>query len=846
MAGTLALPASAQTGPIEAGISRDLARHRAVTLADVAYDVDFHIPARRDDPIRGEVTIAFHKSDAGPLILDFADPSLIQSVRVDDAPTEYRAEATHVVVPVARGSHRVSLTFTALDGPLNRRDEFLYTLFVPDRAHEALPCFDQPDIKARFRLRLSVPDGWVAVANGETVSRQAPASGADHGRMVYRFAETEPLPTYLFAFVAGRFQVVERERDGRRIRLFHRETDSTKVARNVETLFDLHATALRWLEDYTGIPYPFGKFDFVAIPSFQYGGMEHPGAILYRASSLFLDESATQNQELGRASVISHETSHMWFGDLVTMQWFDDVWMKEVFANFMAAKIVNPSFPELDHELRFLLAHYPSAYAVDRTPGANPIRQPLENLNEAGSLYGAIIYQKAPIVMRQLERLTGEAAFRRALRRYLGAHTFGNATWTDLVQALDRETPLDVPAWSRAWIDTPGRPWVRLYREDDSMDSTRLLLRQEDPRGRGVRWDQVLDLGVVEDDSAAARPVRLEGEEASTGIPVGAAAVIPNGGGLAYGLFQLDPETAETLVERLPSLTPPVARAAAWLDLWELMLEDEIAPASMFALARRLVAVEENELIVQQVLGNLSGLFWRYLPADARTREGPALEALLWHEMLDASSSSLKAAFFNTWRSVATTDPAVQRMRAIWAGEQEIPGLTLSEQDRTTLALHLAVREAPGWEEILDAQEAAIANPDRRERFRFIRPAVSADPAVRDSFFESLADPANRSREEWVVTALSYLHHPLRAEASRRYIRPSLDLLEEVRATGDIFFPTRWLAATLSGHSSPQAAAIVRRFIAEHDGTYPPRLMAKLLQEADPLLRAVAIRAGNR
>ena len=127
----------------------------------------------------------------------------------------------------------------------------------------------------------------------------------------------------------------------------------------------------RWLEDYTGIPYPFGKFDFVLIPSFQFGGMEHAGAILYNAASLMLDESATQNQLLERASIIAHETAHMWFGDLVTMRWFNDVWMKEVFANFMAAKIVNPSFPQVNHELRFLLAHYPAAYQVDRTAGTN-------------------------------------------------------------------------------------------------------------------------------------------------------------------------------------------------------------------------------------------------------------------------------------------------------------------------------------------------------------------------------------------------------------------------------------------------------------------------------------------
>ena len=168
--------------------------------------------------------------------------------------------------------------------------------------------------------------------------------------------------------------------------MFHRETDAAKVARNRDAIFDLHAAALAWLEDYTGIPYPFGKFDFVLVPSFQFGGMEHAGAIFYNASGLLLDESATQNQLLGRASVIAHETAHMWFGDLVTMRWFNDVWMKEVFANFMAAKIVNPSFPQMNHELRFLLVELSGGVrggphgGVERRSGSA-----LDNLNEAGS-----------------------------------------------------------------------------------------------------------------------------------------------------------------------------------------------------------------------------------------------------------------------------------------------------------------------------------------------------------------------------------------------------------------------------------------------------------------------------
>src|SRR5688500_10187849 len=188
------------------------------------------------------------------------------------------------------------------------------------------------------------------------------------------------------------------------------------------------------------------------IPSFHVSGMEHPGAILYNQERQLLDESATQNQLLDRASTIAHETAHMWFGNLVTMQWFNDVWMKEVFASFIGTKIVKPLFPKINHDLRFLMA-YPVAYSVDRTAGTHPIRQELENLNEAGSLYGEIVYAKAPIVMRQLELILGPDRLQDGLRVYLKEFQFRNATWLDLVRVLDERTALDLAAWSRAWVE---------------------------------------------------------------------------------------------------------------------------------------------------------------------------------------------------------------------------------------------------------------------------------------------------------------------------------------------------------------------------------------------------------
>ncbi len=846
-------PSVSESGP---GVPLSLAEERVRAISDLRYDLELRIPEALADPVEGHVAIHFQWRGEGPLLLDFASsPDGVGSILVNDRDSvEVDLRDEHLWIPgtlLGSGENLVEIEFQAGDGSLNRNEEFLYTLFVPDRARWTFPSFDQPDLKARYVLTLHVPEGWRAVANGETLEEVVEEPLPDGpGGTTLRFAPTEPLSTYLFAFAAGRFDVEETVRDGRRLRLFHRETDSEKVARNLDAIFDLHATALAWLEDYTGIPYPFGKFDFVAVPSFQYGGMEHAGAILYRASSLFLEESTTQAQLLGRASVIAHETAHMWFGDLVTMRWFDDVWMKEVFANFMAAKIVNPSFPELNHDLRFLLAHYPAAYSVDRTAGANPIRQPLENLNEAGTLYGAIIYQKAPIVMRQLERLVGETELRDGLRKYLSTYQFGNASWPDLIDILDQRSPLDLAAWSRAWVEEPGRPTITVQiartaiggREGDGAEAPRVTVRQSDPMGRGLVWSQPLGFTAGTDEGSITTDVRLGGEAASFELETTEPDfVLANGAGAGYGLFRLTEGSREHLLRALPSIGEPIPRAVAWLSLWDELLEGRVSPSALVDIAQRAIESETEELLLSRILADLETAYWRFLSPAERNSVGPVIERLLWSGLESAPTSTLKATYFRAYGRLGLTGEAVGRLHAIWSGEQEISGLPLSEPDYVGLAYQLALREVPGAEDILARQEERIENPDRKARFAFVRPALSADPAVRGRFFESLSDPANREREPWVLQAVGYLHHPLRADHAVRYVLPSLELLEEIQRTGDIFFPKRWLDATLGGHSSIETAEIVRAFLAERPD-YAPRLRAKILQSADMLFRSARLR----
>jgi aminopeptidase N len=828
---------------LEPGVAHTLATARTARLSNLRYDLGFTIPARPGESIGAHAAVAFDLRDAAqPLVLDFEPNHMgaLKVVRTELGTVDPLLVHGHLVLPssvLRAGANRVTIEFDAGDAPLNRNDDFLYTLFVPARAREVFPCFDQPDLKARWTLTLNVPADWATVANGAEIDRQS-----HEGRTQVAFAETERIPTYLFAFAAGKFFVDEAERDGRIFRMFHRETDHAKVARNRDGLFDLHASSLAWLEAYTDIPYPFEKFDFVLIPAFQFGGMEHPGAIYYNAASMMLEEAATENQWLNRASTIAHETAHMWFGDLVTMTWFTDVWMKEVFANFMAAKIVNPLFPALNHELRFLHGHYPAAYDVDRTGGTNAVRQALDNLKDAGTLYGAIVYLKSPIIMRQLEMMVGDDQLRDLLREYLRQYRFASASWPDLVALIDARTPQDFAAWSRAWVDEPGRGVVRteLSVADGQIAALTLTQQDPDPR-RGLTWTQEAQVALGYADRVELLPVHLAGPRTDITTALGRPAplfVLPNGGGIAYGEFHLDRESLSWLSANLPAVNDPLTRGSAWVTLWDALLGGELPAPRLLDLALDALPRETDELNVQRILSYLDRTFWKFTADSDRQARAPQVERVLSAGLTKAATTSLKSAYFNALRDVARTPATCDWLMRIWQSEVVVPGLPLAEADFIQLAQELAVRELPGWAIVLAEQVERTTNPDRKARLRFVLPALSADPAERDRFFRSLSDVSNRRHEAWVLDGVRYLHHALRAPSAVHHLAPSLDLLQEIQQTGDIFFPKRWMDATLGGHRSVEAARVVRTFLEHVPASYPERLRRIILASADDLFRA--------
>ncbi|GGN05828.1 aminopeptidase N [Dyadobacter beijingensis] len=802
----------------EKGVSFALNQYRKQNIDSIRYAIELDIPAGKTDKILGKETISFHlHSLDSALVLDFnVDAAHLKEVRVAGGKADYQFVNEHIVIEpkhLVTGRNELEIDFVAGDLSLNRSEDYLYTLFVPDRASTCFPLFDQPNLKASYQLTLKTPEGWEAVSNGGLEAKTM-----ENGKAVYRFGATKPVSSYLFAFAAGKFFKATQVLDGREMTMYYRETDTAKVARNRDEVFQLHARSLAWLEDYTGIGYPFGKFDFVLLPSFQYGGMEHPGSIFYNEPALFLDENASVNRRMARASVIAHESAHMWFGDLVTMEWFNDVWLKEVFANFMAAKIVHPGFPEVNHDLRFLLAHYPNAYEVDRTAGTNPILQQLGNLKNAGTLYGAIIYMKAPIVMRQLERKIGGTIMRESLQEYLRSYSFKNARWDDLIGIIDKRTPQDIASWSNVWVKTPGMPSY-------DVQAGKLVQAADSVKGRA--WEQPLVLKSIQEGNSSL--------------------AFPNNDGTGYGYFKMDSASKKWFFENYGSkntlFADPVFRGAMLVNIWEGLLRgDGPAPAKLAGYTLNALAKEQNPLLVDYLLANLQSAWWVFLNAEQRAEMQMQLENTLWQLLNGTQDKGIQTSYFRAFKALASTGDGWQKMHGLWTGKLVVKGLVLSEEDKISLAYELALKGNGDGKTILSQQLHATQNPDRKARMQFVIPALSPDEAERDRFFESLKKESNREKEAWVLDALAYLHHPLRAKSALKYLRPSLDMLQEIQLTGDIFFPTRWLHNTFAGHASPEAARIAQAFLNEHSN-YPYFLKNKILQATDLLDRSVKLSA---
>lgn len=831
----VAIPALA-----EGGVSHRLAVERAERVSRVEYRLGFTIPADKTKPVTFTDTVTFKLSGNGDLWLDYrpcavaAVPRTLtingRTVRITAGSGDVCFSDEHIIISgrlLKEGLNTVVVSGISDDKTLNRHGDYLYTLFVPANARSVFPCFDQPDLKATFRLSLRLPEGWTAISS----------------------CGDRPLPTYLFSFTAGRFFRREAVRDGRTLTALYRETDPKKVAQ-LDTVFDEVALSLRWLERYTGISMPFSRYGFAVLPGYQFGGMEHPGAIQFIDREIFLGDHPTPDEELTRLNLIAHETAHLWFGDMVTMRWFNDVWTKEVFANLMASKIARVQFPQIDHDLNFIHSYYMRAMSTDRTDGTHPIQQDLENLNQAGLLYGNIIYQKAPIMMQKLEELMDSDRFRQGLQVYLKRFAYRNATWDDLVAILDSVAPgAGVLAFSDVWVKQKGMPTITTEWNEKGI----LTIHQRDPYGRGLVWPQRVNFRFDYDDSQTTwtadttlqitdtlMRLRMPQKDLST--------ITVNADGKGYGRFAYNENELFDYPMDALSGTSNVRRYAAGMNLMNGMLpnaiDEGVSPQTAVSIYNFVLDLEQehNPLIASALCSYASLMMSRFPTKDVA--EGEAClyrftKPMLTQDIGDGEVATLQPNLPNVRKTMlrylgtsATSPAVVDSIYKVWR-DQSSP--LLDRSDYTRLAYHLAIMMPGKWQDILKTQRARLTNADELAAFDYISRACSPDTLVQDSLFESLRIKENRRVEPWTASMLALLNDPVREPRCNRYILPALDMLTEIQQTGDIFFPSNWLSALLSGHRSKEAAGIVSTWLQNHRNYFPP--LRRKLQEASWMLR---------
>ena len=840
------------------GIPRDLARIRAQQIKDVRYQLRFTITPKADF-LSGheELRFAQNTDDRGilPEWLDFRGGS-ISSLTINGQPASTEIQNGHVELPaklLKLDENVVVIDFKTPVAPAGKAitrfedkddgSEYIYTLFVPMDAEMAFPCFDQPDLKAKFKLGVDSPVEWTVISNTPGTITGAVFGGGGAKRT--QFAETKPISTYLFAFAAGPFKKVH-DTPGLP-GLYVRKSKLQKAEAEAAAVQQITADGIKYLSDYFAQPFPFPKYDMVMIPGFAYGGMEHAGATFLREESILFRTAPTHSDRLNRDILLLHELTHQWFGDLVTMRWFDDLWLKEGFAQYMAYHALNALKPNENVWKRFYQAIKPAAYAIDSTKGTTPIYQDIPNLKDAKSAYGAIVYSKAPGVIKQLAFVVGDDQFRDGLRLYLKEHVYANAEWADLVHALERTSKKPLGPWADTWIKRRGMPQVDL---DWSCDEKKLInhfsLSQHDVLGEGGVWPLGMEIWMDTPHNGVwsiQTIFETQKNEFTRAVHFPCPTMVfANSKDYAYGRFLLDPVSRQAVMSRIGTLDDVFQRTLLWGSLWDSVREAEMDPREYIELALRNLPAEKDESLAQSIITRTITALHRYVSLEVRAQLAPKMEALAADQMLHSPSQDMRITWFRALRGVAETATARSQLKDVLAGTLTVPGVELRPLDRWNIVEALVAQNDPDASAVLAAEEKHDPSGDGR-KYAYMAAAARPDPPTKKQYFDEYLHDAARP-EDWIELSLGSFNWWNQSDLTLPYLGLALDALPQVKRERKIFFMLAWLNAFIGGQQSAAAQKQVHDFL--KTAAVDRDLRLKILEVVDELDRTVKIRAKYR
>jgi len=840
-------------------LTRDQAAERAGIVAVTTYEIDIDLTDGAGAP--GEKTfstvsrVRFTAKAGARTVIDFVGDGL-SSATLNGSPLDVSGWTSEggLALSGLREQNEIVVEgvglYTNTGEGLHRfvdpvdNEVYLYSQFETADAKRMYACFDQPDLKATFSIRVLAPQHWQVVSNGATESVQDAASGAAQ----HVFVTTERMSTYVTALVAGPYHVVRRTHDGIDLGLYCRASlaehlDRERLFTETEQGFDFYHSAF-------GVRYPFGKYDQLFVPEFNAGAMENAGAVTFREEYVFRSKVTRYSYER-RCETILHEMAHMWFGDLVTMRWWDDLWLNESFATWASVVAQDAATEYTSAWTTFANVEKSWAYVQDQLPSTHPIAADMVDLEAVEVNFDGITYAKGASVLKQLAAYVGYHDFLTGLRSYFTAHAFGNATLADLLSALEKTSGRDLSEWSDAWLTTTGMNTLspEFDVDADGLFTTFAVRQSGAAPGAGELRPHRLAVGIYadSDDGKLVRRRRVELDLAGelTDVPelIGehrGSLILVNDDDLTYCKLRLDPASLAVAVDRIGDITDSLPRTLAWSAVWEMTRDAELRARDFVALALRGLPAESEIGVVQRVLSQIGTALGSYADptwaADTGYRQ--FADTLIQLARTAEPGSDVQLALVGALTGTKLTQAQLDVLAGWRDGSDPLPGLQVDTDMGWSLLGALVAHGRAGEAEISTARAAdSTASGERR--------AIGATallPDAKAAMWDRLMHDdgmANALQD----AAISHFVHPAQRELLGPFTEPFFaeiaDLWErrssEVAQKVAIGLYPRWSVDR----------ATVDRAISWESAEHPPPLKRLISEGRSSMERALAARARD-
>ena len=842
----LAAASSAFARSPEKGLTQAEAARRAALVKDADYELALSVDGGKVDFTGHEVLRFSLSSPADGLTVDFTG-GRIERLVVNGAAVEAPKPGLFFELPKASlraGENVVLIDFShpySVDGAglyrfKDPEDDrvYLYSNFEPYDANKMFPCFDQPDLKATFTATVEAPLDWKVVST--SMEEKTSDAGA---RRTWTFAKTPRISSYVFSVHAGPYHVWTSSAGAIPLRLFARESLAKYIPSN--EWLEITRQGLAFYGDYFALPYPFKKYDQLIVPDFNAGAMENVGAVTFSERYVFRSTPTLEDRE-DMAGTVLHEMAHMWFGDLVTMRWWNGLWLNESFATYMASLSTGRATRFRRSWMTFFSSEKLWAYETDQRETTHPIEGSVPDTEQAFANFDGITYGKGASVLKQLAFFLGEDKFRDGVRRYLKKFSYGNAEEKDFFAAMSEASGSGLDAWTKEWLETTGVNTVRAEYACAKGRVSSFALAQSSGNGvlRSHRTAVALD---------SQEPVSVAYAGARTAVPalVGRpcpALVYPNHGDEDYVKVELDARSLEAVKSGIAALPDPLERMMLWRTLWE-MVRDAKWPVSEYQdLVLSALGSEKDFKVASSVLSTVYGRHaWspsvlNYAPKPDYAR----LEEFFWANTLKSEpGSDFEKLWFDGYVEVASSEAGAARLRGLLDGKALVAGMFIDQDRRWSILTRLGELGVPEAEALVAAELKRDAS-DLGVKSAITARAARPDLEGKKAWFAKITDLDSKASLGELRAAMAAFYPRTQLGLRGRFVEPFFETLPALVARKDGDFLDDYSRAMFPTLCTSGSAASFAAFLSKNPATKPVvlRALRDARQEEE---RCVKIRA---